>query len=91
MHSAFATFYKSKLLPFKEAQNIHWQIFRDNKLHNEYEVELVFTMNMNHINLIYKKYSKMNQDTKWKAYNAEYVAYVDCVQLLRNDSLLHLS
>ena len=57
--SAFSTFFKLQILPFMESENINWKAFRDSKL-NDRDVELVFTMNMNHIDVIYIKYSKMN-------------------------------
>ena len=90
MHQAFDIFYKTALLVFREETKINWQAFRDNKL-NDYDVELLFTMNMSSIDRIYNKYSKMNQDTRTKSHDAEYMTYVDCVQLLRKDSKLRLS
>ena len=48
-------------------------------------------MNLTSIEKIYNKYGKMNQDTRSKGHDAEYMAYVDCVQLLRRDSKLRLS
>ena len=33
----------------------------------------------------------MNKDTKYKGHNEEYICYLDCVQMLREDSLLKLS
>ena len=35
MNQAFEMFYKTVLLPYKKAQSINWQKFRDNKL-NDY-------------------------------------------------------
>ena len=58
---------------------------------DDYDIDLLYTMNMDHINLIYSKYSKMNKDTKYKGHNEEYICYLDCVQMLREDSLLKLS
>ena len=65
---AFELFYKKDLVPFRDRVGVNWQVFRDNKL-NDYDVELVFTMNMPSIEAIYKKYSKLNQDTQHKAHN----------------------
>ena len=48
-------------------------------------------MNINNIDRIYNKYAKMNQDTSSKGYDEEYVAYIDCVQLMRKDSLMKIS
>ena len=33
----------------------------------------------------------MNQDTRYKGHDDEYIAIVDCIQLLRKDSLLKMS
>ena len=49
MHSAFEIFVKNILKPFKKSCKVHWQKFRDNKL-SDYEVELLFTMNLPSIN-----------------------------------------
>jgi len=59
---AFDLFYKKDLSSFREKININWSAFRNDKL-SDYDVELVFTMNITSLDRIYAKYSKMNQDT----------------------------
>jgi len=61
-------FYKQDLCAYRDDININWQAFREEKL-NDYDVELVFTMNINSLDRIYTRYSKMNQDTEYKAHN----------------------
>ena len=48
-------------------------------------------MNMTAVDKIYNKYSRMNQDTRTKSHDAEYMTFVDCLQLLRKDSKLRIS
>ena len=66
---------------------MNWQAFRDQNL-SDPEVELVFTMNMNTIDSIYRKYSKLHQDTEYKKHNEEFLVLVDLIQLFQKDSLL---
>ena len=90
VQSALVQFIKNKLAHFKDRMNINWQPFRDTKLNNR-DVELLFTMNLDAIDQIYLKYSKMNKDTQWKAFNEEHLCYIDCEQMLMRDSILHIS
>lgn len=65
---SFDLLFQCDLKPYQNRIGVNWQVFRDNKL-QDYEVELVFTMNMPSIDRIYSKYSRMNQDTEHKAHN----------------------
>ena len=86
---AFRMFVDTVLKDYKEGLNINWQRFRDDKLSDE-DVELVFTMNLSFVDRIYSKYAKLNLDTATKPHDADYLAFVDCEQLLRFDSKLQL-
>ncbi len=45
-------------------------------------------MNLNQIDDLYKKYSKMHQGTVHKAYNEFFIVQQDLIQLFNKDSLL---
>lgn len=87
---AFDLFFQCDLKPYRARVGVNWQVFRDNKLH-DYEVELVFTMNMPSIDRIYSKYSKMHQNTEHKAHNQVFMVLHDCIQLFTHDSKLKLN
>ena len=78
---AFDLFYPKVIKPFIEECNINWQNFRESKLCDP-NVELVFTMNMNGIDAIYKYCCKMNQTPDLKRAGEDVMIREDCIQLL---------
>ena len=56
-----------------------------------YDSELVLSMNEDALRKLYEMYSKTNRGTDKKPHNADYMTYIDCEQLFRDDCPLMLS
>mmetsp|Transcript_22532 Transcript_22532/g.30159 ORF Transcript_22532/g.30159 Transcript_22532/m.30159 type:complete len:171 (+) Transcript_22532:1298-1810(+) len=76
-------------MPYIESIEINWQAFRDSKL-NDPNVELVYTMNMSGIELLYKHCSKIHQGTALKKPNEDFMIMQDCDQFFTRDCLLRI-
>ena len=75
---AFELFYPAVIEPYIKATNINWNAFREANL-CDYNVELVFTMNMPGIESLYKYCSKMHQPSELKKPNEDFMIREDCI------------